>query len=164
MRINRDLKQNQFPVFKYNYRVCFQYPWKSLKAGYAEPLVWNPVNFFVCEHLFVGEKRPRRAQPEQTLMHIYRPRREKIIDLVASVRPFVCLSVLSRLNRSHYQSSGVRLCVCDQWAYAGNCADAVDRLLIIMAGAGGIPLPGPKPVCPGVCPFLKNRLSFLDML
>ncbi len=33
-------------------------------------------------------------------------------------------------NRSHYQSSGIRLCVCDQWAYAGNCADAVDRLLI----------------------------------
>ncbi len=27
-------------------------------------------------------------------------------------------------------SSGVRLCVCNQWTYVGNCADAVDRLLI----------------------------------
>ncbi len=35
-------------------------------------------------------------------------------------------------NRSHYQFSGVRLGVCDQWAYAGNCADAVDRLLIFI--------------------------------
>ncbi len=32
--------------------------------------------------------------------------------------------------RGHYQSSCVRLSVCDQWAYAGNCADTVDQLLI----------------------------------
>ena len=37
----------------------------------------------------------------------------------------------AKSNRSHYQSSGVRLCVCNQWAYAGNCADTVDRLLIM---------------------------------
>ncbi len=61
----------------------------------------------------------------------------EIMHLVASVRPSVCLSVrlcaLSRLNRltksnrSHYESSGVCLCVYNQWAYAGNCAKAVDR-------------------------------------
>ncbi len=56
---------------------------------------------------------------------------------IGSVRPSVCVCVCvcvccaAKSNRSHYQSSGVRLCVCDQWAYAGNCADAVDRLLII---------------------------------
>ena len=33
--------------------------------------------------------------------------------------------------RSHYQSNGnVCLCVCNQWANADNCADAVDQLLI----------------------------------
>ena len=29
-------------------------------------------------------------------------------------------------NKSHYQS---KVCVCNQWAYADNFADAVDRLL-----------------------------------
>ncbi len=37
----------------------------------------------------------------------------------------VCVSV-----RAHYQSWGVRLYVCNQSAYAGYCADAIDRLLI----------------------------------
>ncbi len=43
------------------------------------------------------------------------------MHLVASVRPSVRPSVrlfaLSQLN----------LCVCNQWAYADNCANAVDR-------------------------------------
>ncbi len=42
--------------------------------------------------------------------------------LVASARPFVCLSPLSRLNR---------LSVYHQSACADICADAVDRLLIL---------------------------------
>ncbi len=63
----------------------------------------------------------------------YRPRSGEIIELVASVRPsvrlsvclFVCMFVRAlpaEPFRSHYQSSGVCLCVCNQWAYAGNCA------------------------------------------
>ncbi len=48
----------------------------------------------------------------------------EIMYLVASVRPFVCLCVLSCPNRS------VCLCACNQWAYADNRADAIDRLLI----------------------------------
>ncbi len=31
-------------------------------------------------------------------------------------------------------SSGIRLCVCNEWAYAGNCTDAVDCLLILSVG------------------------------
>ncbi len=56
----------------------------------------------------------------------------EIMYLVAFVRVRVCPSspVWTRSNWSHYKSWGVRLCVCNQWAYAGNCADAVDRLLI----------------------------------
>ncbi len=59
--------------------------------------------------------------------------------LVASVRLSVRLDVrLSVLGfaecSKELQESlpvlGVCLCVCNQWAYADNCADAVDRLLI----------------------------------
>ncbi len=76
------------------------------------------------------------------IANYYRPRSEgdNVLGSVRpSVRPFVCLFVRALLfepfdqkgwNLTHYQSSGVCLCVCNQWAYAGNCADAVDRLLI----------------------------------
>ncbi len=50
------------------------------------------------------------------------------MHLVASVCPYVCLSVffaLSQLNR-------VCLCVCNQGAHTGNSTDAVDRLLIMI--------------------------------
>ncbi len=40
------------------------------------------------------------------------------MHLVASVRPDVCLC---------YDDC---LCVCNQWAFAGNCADVVNRLLM----------------------------------
>ncbi len=49
----------------------------------------------------------------------------------------VCLSVHLSVNAlmaepfdRHYQSKMFRLCVCNLWAYADNCTDAVDRLLI----------------------------------
>ena len=46
----------------------------------------------------------------------------------------VCLCVLNNNHKfggkkSHYQSK-VFICVCNQWAYADNCADVVDRLLM----------------------------------
>ena len=63
-----------------------------------------------------------------------------VASLRPSVRPSVRLRTHSRLNRwtydldiwyrSHYQSK-VCLCVYNQSAYADNCADAVDRLLIM---------------------------------
>ena len=49
---------------------------------------------------------------------------------ISSVRPSVRLCV-GCVSVYQYQSSCVCLCVCDQWAHAGNCADAVDRLLIL---------------------------------
>ena len=48
--------------------------------------------------------------------NLYRPRSEGD-NVLGSVRPFVCLSV--------------RLSVCNQWAYADNCANAVDRLFLL---------------------------------
>ncbi len=63
------------------------------------------------------------------------------MELVASLRlcVWVCgcvrgsaLPSAAKSNSSHYQSSGVCLCVCNQWAYAGNCADTDDRLLILI--------------------------------
>ena len=42
-----------------------------------------------------------------------------------SVHPSVSLSKLFCLNRLTF--------VCNQWAYADNCADAVDQLLLNMA-------------------------------
>ncbi len=53
----------------------------------------------------------------------YRPRSREIIELVASVR----LSV-----RLPLPVQGYRLCVCNQSACAGNCAEAVDRLLFYL--------------------------------
>ncbi len=46
--------------------------------------------------------------------------------LVASIRLFVRPSV-----PLHSLSSGVRLCVCNQWVYAGNYTDLVEWLLIV---------------------------------
>ena len=40
----------------------------------------------------------------------------------------MCLSDLSWLN--HLPIQGVCLCVCNQWAYADNCTNVVDQLLI----------------------------------
>ena len=37
----------------------------------------------------------------------------------------------AKSNMSHHKSSGVRLCVCNHWAYADNCTDVGDRLLIL---------------------------------
>ena len=70
--------------------------------------------------------------------HNYRPRSMEIMYLVASIRPSVSPSVryhsrglalpsAAKSNRSHYQ---FKVYVCNQSAYADNCADAVDRLLI----------------------------------
>ncbi len=60
--------------------------------------------------------------------HSYRPRSEGD-NVLGSVRPSVRPSV--RLDvRLSLPAWGVCLCVCNQWAYADNCADAVDRLLI----------------------------------
>ncbi len=68
------------------------------------------------------------------------------VDIRGSALPSAAKS-----NRSHYQSSGVRVCVCNQWAYAGNCADAVDRLLIFKLGKGGkTHYPGPVVTPPHV--------------
>ncbi len=53
------------------------------------------------------------------------------MHLVASVRPSVCLFVWRKEELLPVQ--GVSLCVCNQWAYADNSADAVDRLLINLA-------------------------------
>ncbi len=51
--------------------------------------------------------------------------------LVASVRPFICLFVCALLSEPLPVHS-VCLCACNQWAYADNRADAVDRLLILL--------------------------------
>ncbi len=58
----------------------------------------------------------------------YRPRSEGDYVL-GGVRPSVCLSVCQFVSLS-LPVSGVCLCVCNQWAGADYCADAVDRLLI----------------------------------
>ena len=55
------------------------------------------------------------------LIDFYRPRSGKIIELVASVRPSVCMFVRA------LPAEGDRLCVCNQSACAVNYADAVDR-------------------------------------
>ncbi len=55
-----------------------------------------------------------------------------------SVRLFICLfvcrgSALPSAAKSEEELLPVQsvcLCACNQWAYADNCADAVDRLLI----------------------------------
>ena len=61
------------------------------------------------------------------------------MHLEASVRPFVCqfvsLSLGARPSAATSKEeslpvSGVCMCVCNQWACADYCADAVDRLLI----------------------------------
>ncbi len=71
---------------------------------------------------------------------------------IGSVCPSVCLSVCpsarpsvsqrshgsvlpsaAMSNNHHYQSKGDCLCVCNQWAFAKNRADAVDRLLILLS-------------------------------
>ncbi len=60
-------------------------------------------------------------------VHFYRPRSEgdNVLGSVRpSVRPSVCLFVCLCVLQS------VCLCACNQWAYADNRADAVDRLLI----------------------------------
>ncbi len=44
------------------------------------------------------------------------------VDISGSALPRAAKS-----NRSRYQSLGVRLCVCNQWAYADNRSNAVDR-------------------------------------
>ena len=68
-------------------------------------------------------------------------------NALGSIRPsdrgFVCLFVCLRSpgsalpsaaksNWSHYQSNfqGVCLCVCNQWAYADNRADAINQLFM----------------------------------
>ncbi len=56
------------------------------------------------------------------------------VDIRGSALPSAAKS-----SRSRYQSSGVHLCVCNQWAYAGNCADAVDQLLICHVLATHLP-------------------------
>ncbi len=43
-------------------------------------------------------------------------------NALGSVRPSVCPSVCALPDC---------LCVCNQWAYADNCVDAVDQLLMI---------------------------------
>ncbi len=68
---------------------------------------------------------------------------KEIMYLVASVhlpvRPFVCLfvrlCVLSAVwsKEESLPVKSISLCVCNQWAYADNCADAVDRLLIFFS-------------------------------
>ena len=67
-----------------------------------------------------------------------------------SVRLSVCPSTLSRLNRLFVrallgarlcrvqQRATASLCVCNQWAYADNCTDAVDRLLIFSVATNGL--------------------------
>ena len=60
----------------------------------------------------------------KSLAHFYRPRSEGD-NVLNSVRPSVHPSV--RLDQGHLD---VRLSVYNQWAYADNCADAVDWLLI----------------------------------
>ena len=65
----------------------------------------------------------------------YRWRSGEIMYLVASVRPFVCLSELSWLNPQIWSKGwslpvrGFCLCVCNQESEADNLADAVDQLL-----------------------------------
>ncbi len=56
----------------------------------------------------------------------------EIMYLVASVRLFVCLSVCvcSPVQEEPLPVQSVCLCACNQWVYADNRADAVDRLLI----------------------------------
>ena len=61
----------------------------------------------------------------------YRPQSWEIMHLVASVRPFVCPSVCTLLPRPASPVLGDCLCVGNQWAYADDHADAIDRLLII---------------------------------
>ena len=52
-------------------------------------------------------------------------------NVLGSVRPSVRLSVrLSVDTLTAEPVQGYCLCVCNQWAYVDNCADAVDRLLI----------------------------------
>ncbi len=63
--------------------------------------------------------------------------------LVASVRPsvrpfvclFVCLFVCVCSPKGLLPVQSVCLCACNQWVYADNHADAVDRLLILICAA-----------------------------
>ena len=71
----------------------------------------------------------RQGEPA-TSQHYYRPRSEGD-NVLGSVRLSVCPSVgphTAEDNKSPGVCQGVCLCVCNQWAYADNCADAVDRL------------------------------------
>ncbi len=73
----------------------------------------------------------------------YQPRSGEIMYLVASVGPFVCVCSPVRTARGSALPSAAKskeeplpvqsvcLCACNQWAYADNCADAVDRLLML---------------------------------
>ena len=59
------------------------------------------------------------------ILHIYRPRSGEIMYLVASVRPFVCMTVRALL----FEPRGRESLEARVIQYAGNCVDAVDRLL-----------------------------------
>ena len=64
------------------------------------------------------------------LIIIHREARE-IIELVASVCPFAwALTAAAKSKGESLPVKSVCLCVCNPWAYEGNRADAVDRLLI----------------------------------
>ena len=68
--------------------------------------------------------------------------------LVASVRPSVRESVCL--------SSSLYLCVWNQWAYADNCADAVDRLYILNIEGHRQAIHGDNPLQP--VRFCKSAL------
>ena len=51
-------------------------------------------------------------------------------NALGSIHPFVCLFACPLLFVASLQVQGVRPYVCNQWAYADDRADVVDRLLI----------------------------------